>query len=100
MLEPGCPDLSFQAQTELLGINRTSLYYQPIGPSALEIATKRRIDEIYTAHPYYGSRRITVILQKELAISRPTVQRHTLAPAVQAQACVKWGSPASARGPI
>jgi putative transposase len=76
MLEPGSPDLSFQAQTELVGINRTSLYYQPLGPSALEIATKRRIDEIYTAHPYYGSRRITVILQKEQSISRPTVQRH------------------------
>jgi putative transposase len=76
MLEPGCPDVSFQTQTELLGINRTSLYYQPVGPSALEIATKRRIDEIYTAHPYYGSRRIMVVLQKELPISRPTVQRH------------------------
>jgi putative transposase len=76
MLEPASPDLSFQTQTELLGLNRTSLYYQAVGPSATEIAIKRRIDEIYTAHPYYGSRRITVILQKDLPISRPTVQRH------------------------
>jgi putative transposase len=76
MLEPDCPNLSFQTQAELLGINRTSLYYHAVGPSEFEIATKRRIDEIYTAHPYYGSRRITVILQKEMSISRPTVQRH------------------------
>ena len=38
---------------------------------------KHRIDEIYTAHPYYGSRRIMVTLcQEGNSISRPTVQRY------------------------
>jgi len=69
-------EIPLQEQCELLSLNRTSLYYQPAGPSAAEIAIKRRIDEIYTAHPYYGSRRITVTLQKEIAISRPTVQHY------------------------
>jgi putative transposase len=62
-------------QAELLNLNRTGWYYEPVGPSAEEIAAKHRIDEIYTAHPYYGSRRIAVTLCKEGRwISRPTVQ--------------------------
>jgi putative transposase len=64
-------------QAELLSLNRSGLYYEPAGPSAEEVATKHRIDEIYTAHPYYGSRRITVSLRNEgNLISRPTVQRY------------------------
>lgn len=51
-------ELSLSAQTQLLGLNRTSLYYQPVPPSAEEIALKHRIDQLYTDHPYYGSRRI------------------------------------------
>jgi putative transposase len=67
--------MSLPTQCELLSLNRTSLYYQPVAPSASELATKRRIDEIYTAHPYYGSRKITALLNREeVAISRPTVQ--------------------------
>jgi putative transposase len=76
LLEKENSDISFQEQCKLLSLNRTSLYYQPVEPSAKEIAIKRRIDEIYTDHPYYGSRRITVTLQKEIAISRPTVQHY------------------------
>jgi len=76
LLEKENSDISFQEQCELLSLNRTSLYYQPVEPSAKEIAIKRQIDEIYTKHPYYGSRRIMVTLQKKIAISRPTVQRY------------------------
>lgn len=76
LLEKDSENMTLQEQCRLLSLNRTSLYYQPMEPTAEEIAIKRRIDEIYTAHPYYGSRRITVTLQKEMSISRPTVQRH------------------------
>ena len=41
-------DLTLTAQTDLLSLNRTSLYYRPVAPSAEEIALKRRIDEIFT----------------------------------------------------
>ena len=68
--------MSLQEQCDLLTMNRTSLYYRPVEVSEEEISTKRRIDEIYTAHPYYGSRRIAVVLGKEIPISRPTVQRY------------------------
>ena len=77
MLEPHSPEISFKVQTELLGLRRSSLYYRPLPPSSQEVATKHRIDEIYTRWPFYGSRRITVILNREeIAISRPTVQSY------------------------
>lgn len=64
-------------QTELLGLSRASLYYQPVGPSPKEVTIKHRIDELYTAYPFYGSRRMTVVLGKEgWPISRPTVQQY------------------------
>ena len=44
-------------QAELLGISRSSLYYQPIINQA-DIACMKAIDEIFTARPFYGSRRI------------------------------------------
>jgi putative transposase len=76
-LERGHPEISLQDQAELLSVSRSSLYYQPVGLSEREIAIKHRIDELYTAHPYYGSRRITAQLRREgTHISRPTVQRY------------------------
>jgi putative transposase len=64
-------------QAELLSLNRSTLYYQPAGPSPAEVALKHRIDAVYTAHPYYGSRRIAVHLRREgLEINRKAVQRH------------------------
>jgi len=68
--------LSLQSQAELLGVSRGSLYYNPVSPSAEEVAIKHRIDELYTAHPFYGSRRITVLLQRQWEINRKRVQRY------------------------
>jgi len=45
-------------------------------PSPQELYIKRRIDEIYTAWPFYGSRKITAVLRAELKINRKAVQRH------------------------
>lgn len=69
--------LSTRAQTQLLGLNRSSLYYQPQPPSPEELLLQRRIDEIYTARPFYGYRRITVQLRQEgYAVNRKAVARH------------------------
>lgn len=77
LIEWSNSDLSVKTQAELLSLNRTSLYYKPVEPSPEEIAIKNRIDEIYTAHPFYGSRRITVQLcQEGFNINRKAVQRH------------------------
>src|SRR6266508_6547282 len=90
MLETDHPELSLKVQAELLGISYSSLFYTPVPPSERELAIKRRIDEIYTAHPYYGSRKITENLRLEFGVARPTIQPYTLAPAVPVQVCVKW----------
>ncbi len=64
-------------QAELLSLSRSSLYYTAVPPTAEEIAVKHRIDEIYTAWPFYGSRKITEQLRREgTVINRKTVQRH------------------------
>jgi len=76
MLEKDHPELSLKMQAELLGLSYSSLFYKPVPPSPRELAIKRRIDELYTAHPYYGSRKIAVILHPELGVSRPTVQAY------------------------
>lgn len=69
--------LPLSVQAQLLGVSRASLYYQPVAPSAEEVALKHRIDEIYTAYPFYGSRRITAQLRREgQPINRKQVQRH------------------------
>ncbi len=46
----------------------------PPGPE--ELYLRRRIDEIYTDCPFYGSRKITAVLRDEMVINRKTVQRH------------------------
>ena len=76
MLEKDRPEISTKAQADLLGVSYSSLFYQPTLPSERELAIKRRIDEVYTATPFYGSRRITVTLQPEFDVSRPTVQAY------------------------
>jgi putative transposase len=76
MLEKDHPELSMKAQAELLGISYASLFYQRVPPSERERAIKRRIDEIYTACPFYGSRKIAFLLHPEFGVSRPTVQAY------------------------
>ena len=69
-------ELPLVTQAELLSLNRSSLYYQPVPPSLHELHIKRRIDEIYTAWPFYGSRKIMVELNIEMTINRKAVQHH------------------------
>lgn len=77
LVERDSGELPLTQQAALLGVSRSSLYYQPRDPSASEIAIKHRIDEIYTQCPFYGSRKIEAQLRREgIVINRKTVQRH------------------------
>jgi putative transposase len=49
-------------QSALLGLNRSSLYYEPVGATAEDLRLMRLSDEEYTRHPFYGSRRLTAWL--------------------------------------
>lgn len=76
-MERGESELALSVQAELLSLSRSSLYYQPVLPSAQEVAIKHRIDEIYTECPFFGSRRILIQLRQEgVCINRKAVQRH------------------------
>lgn len=72
------PERTFtlKTQADLLSLNRSGLYYEPLPPSAEDVAIKHRIDEIYTEHPFYGSRRIAVVLRPQFIVNRKAVQRH------------------------
>jgi len=60
----------------LLGLSRSSLYYEPGGEAAEDLRLMRRIDEQYTARPFYGSRRMTVWLNEQgEEVNRKRVQR-------------------------
>jgi len=81
--------LPLVVQAELLSLRRASLYYKAAPPAAVEVQLKQRIDELYTRHPFYGSRRSTACLQREgLVVNRKAVQRHMR----------EMGAPVSVRG--
>lgn len=76
MIEPDHAELSVRRQCELLGLNRSSVYYEAIPESDENLALMRRIDEHYTKCPFYGSRRIAAWLQSQgEEVNRKRVQR-------------------------
>jgi len=77
LIERADSDLPLTLQTELLSLNRSSLYYQPRPPRAEEVLLTHRIDEVYTQSPFYGARKIAAQLQREgMGINRKTVGRY------------------------
>jgi putative transposase len=76
LIEPAHAELSVRRQCELLGLNRSTLYYQPAAETAENLALMRRIDEQYTDRPFFGSRRMTAwLVQQGEAVNRKRVQR-------------------------
>jgi len=65
------PQLSVRRQCELLGLERSTFYYQPCTEAAENLKWMRAIDRLYLQRPYFGSRRIA----DELAINRKRAQR-------------------------
>lgn len=57
--------LSIRKQCDLIELHRSNLYYEPIQVSEDTLRLMNRIDEIYTESPFYGSRRIRVVLRQQ-----------------------------------
>jgi putative transposase len=75
-IEPGHAELSIAAQCDLLGLPRSSYYYEPVPESADNLQLMRLIDEQYLATPFYGSRRMTqCLIRAGHEVSRKRVQR-------------------------
>lgn len=76
MIETIHPSLSIARQCELLGLARSSFYYEPATESVENLRLMRRLDELYTAYAFYGSRRMVATLEREgWEANRKRVQR-------------------------
>ncbi|MDE0464593.1 MAG: IS3 family transposase [Caldilineaceae bacterium] len=64
MVDVANPTLSVRRQGELLGLNRSSFYYQAAPESALNLQLMRLIDEQFLRTPFYGWRKMTVYLRR------------------------------------
>ncbi len=65
-------------QCALTGVARSTLYpqHQPAAVDETDLLLCRLIDEAYTRHPFYGSRRMVVFLKREgFDVNRKRVQR-------------------------
>ena len=70
------PVLPVTAQCRLLKVARSTLYYQPVPAGSDELAVMRRIDELHLEYPFYGSRRMAVVLRDDgWAVNRKRAQR-------------------------
>src|SRR3954447_1432930 len=76
MIDESHPALSVRRQCELLGLARSTLYYEPAPETAENLGLMRLIDEQYTRCPFYGSRRIARWLATQgHDVNRKRVQR-------------------------
>lgn len=70
------PQISIRRQCALLGLNRSSWYFEPAGETAENLRLMRLLDEQYLRTPFYGSRRMTLWLGEQgQAVNRKRVQR-------------------------
>jgi len=76
LVEPDNEKISVLRQCQLLGLNRTGLYYRSRTESVEDGELMRRIDEQYTLTPFYGYRRMTHHLQSlGFRVNHKRVQR-------------------------
>jgi len=71
LIAPEHPRLSVRRQCELIGLCRSSWYYEPPRETPANLELMRRIDEVYLRWPFFGSRR----LADELGVNRKRMQR-------------------------
>ena len=76
LIEPDNKEISVRRQCELIGLNRSNVYYEPVGITEETLRLMDRVDEIFTEYPFYGSRRIQETLVREgVWVGRERVQR-------------------------
>jgi putative transposase len=68
--------VSVVKQCQLFGLNRSSLYYEPVCPAEEELLLLRLVDELHLKLPFAGSRRLVSELKaKGYLVNRKRVQR-------------------------
>lgn len=75
-MEPGHPHLSIVRQCELLGLARSSYYYEPAPISEEDLHLMRLLDAQYTHTPFYGKRKMVNFLAEQgYHVDRKRVRR-------------------------
>jgi putative transposase len=75
-VDRGHLEISLRRQCELLGVNRSGLYYEPAGESEENLRLMRLLDEQYTRAPFYGSRKMKEWLATQgHAVNRKRISR-------------------------
>ena len=64
-IEPSHSKLSIRKQCCLLGINRSSLYYRPVGIDDYTLMLMHELDKQYTETPFYGVLKMTEHLRSQ-----------------------------------
>jgi putative transposase len=64
LVEPKHPHLSIRRQCELLDLNRSSYYLPPATESEENLRLMRLIDQQFLKTPFYGSRKMTIALER------------------------------------
>ena len=76
MVECGHSRLSLVRQCRLLGINRSAVYYKPVGESESNLQLMRLIDEQFMDTPFYGARQMSKHLRRlGHAVGRKRIRR-------------------------
>jgi len=65
IVDLGHPVLSVRRQCEILKLQRSTYYYQPVGESAYNLALMKRIDELFLELPFFVSRQMRNFLRDE-----------------------------------
>jgi putative transposase len=69
-------EISVRRQCELLGANRSGLYYEPVGESEENLTLMRLLDQQYTRTPFYGGRKMVEWLDTQgFRVNRKRVSR-------------------------
>ncbi|MFP6723158.1 MAG: IS3 family transposase [Candidatus Poribacteria bacterium] len=75
-IEADHPKLSLRRQCELIGLSPASYYRQPAQENDKNLKLIRLMDEEYTKHPFYGSRKLYQHLRNQgFRVNRKRVQR-------------------------
>src|SRR5271167_2030383 len=76
MVERPGKDLSMRRRCALVGVARSAVYRPKPVARADDLAVMRRIDELHLELPFYGSRRMTFELNKEVIIHTRLLTRN------------------------
>ncbi len=76
MVDSGDKEISLANQCRLLELNRSTYYLEPAEETTYNLMLMNLMDQEYTAHPFYGSRRMTAWLCAQgYNVNRKRIQR-------------------------